>query len=505
MSPTSVGARGSSESRAQHEFMLEAQGISKRYGATIALEAVDLSAKTGEIHAVLGENGSGKSTLMKALAGVVIPDSGTMTLGGAPFAPKSPADARRAGVAMIHQELSVCPDLSVSENVTLGAEETTLGVVRGAAARKLAHEALAKMGYAELDVTMPVRRLSPATRQIVEIARAVALDSRVVILDEPTSSLGRADVEALFGVMDVLRNSGKAVLFISHFLDEVRRVADVATVLRDGHQVGVHPARNLDDDEIVRLMVGRSIDELYPRSDRSPGDVVLSVHGLTGLVKPSNATLDLRKGEVLGVAGLNGAGRTELLRLIFGLDRVASGEVRVGAMGGRGTPALRWAQGVGLLSEDRKDEGLFLGLPIYENVMMASLDKAVVRPEREAAVGAEWIERLRVKCQGPRQPVGQLSGGNQQKVALARMLRHGVDVLLLDEPTRGIDVGSKEQIYRIIDDLALQGKAVLMVSSYLPELLGVCDRIHVMRHGDLLPSVDADEATQESLVAMAIA
>ena len=484
--------------------MLEAQGISKRYGATVALDSVDLSAKAGETHAVLGENGSGKSTLMKVLAGVVMPDAGTMTLGGAPFAPKTPADARHAGVAMIHQELSVCPDLSVAENVTLGAEDTTLGFVRGAAARRLAHEALSKMGYAELDVDTPVRRLSPASRQIVEIARAVALDSRVVILDEPTSSLGRADVEALFAVMEVLKSSGKAVLFISHFLDEVRRVSDVATVLRDGHQVGVYPARNLDDDEIVRLMVGRSIDELYPRSTRTPGDVVLSVRGLTGLLKPYDASLDLCKGEVVGIAGLNGAGRTELLRLIFGLDRVARGEVRVGAMGGAGSPALRWVQGVGLLSEDRKDEGLFLGLPIYENIMMASLDKPLVKPEAEAATGGEWVDRLRVKCQGPRQPVGQLSGGNQQKVALARMLRHGVDVLLLDEPTRGIDVGSKEQIYRIIDDLAAQGKAVLMVSSYLPELLGVCDRIHVMRRGELLPAVDAEAATQESLVAMAI-
>lgn len=484
--------------------MLEATGISKRYGATVALDAVNLSARAGEVHAILGENGSGKSTLMKVLAGVVTPDAGAMTLDGAPFVPRTPADARRAGVAMIHQELSVCPDLSVAENVTLGAEETTLGVVRGAAARRLAEEALAKMGYASLDVTMPVRRLSPATRQIVEIARAVALESRVVILDEPTSSLGRADVEALFNVMEVLRSSGKAVLFISHFLDEVRKVADVATVLRDGTQVGEYPARTLSDEEIVRLMVGRSIDELYPRSPRTPGEVALTVHGLTGIVKPEGASLELRKGEVLGIAGLNGAGRTELLRLIFGLDRVVRGEVRVGAMGGAGTPGLRWAQGMGLLSEDRKDEGLFLGLPIYENIGMASLDRARVRPSQEAKIGGDWIERLGVKCQGPNQPVGQLSGGNQQKVALARMLRHGVDVLLLDEPTRGIDVGSKESIYRLIDGLAAEGKAVLMVSSYLPELLGVCDRIHVMRRGELLPPVAAEDSTQESLVAMAI-
>ena len=485
--------------------MLEAKGISKRYGATVALEDVDLSARKGEVHAILGENGSGKSTLMKALAGVVVPDSGTIVLDGEPFAPRSPAAARAAGVAMIHQELSVCPDLDVAENILLGAEATTLGVVRGASARRIAHEALAKLGYPELDPTTSVRLLSPATRQIVEIARAVALDSRVVILDEPTSSLGRADVESLFEVMEVLRASGKAVLFISHFLDEVRRVADVATVLRDGRQVGVHPARALSDDEIVKLMVGRSIEDLYPRSARTPGDVALSVRGLTGIVKPENAALDLRRGEVLGIAGLNGAGRTELLRLIFGLDPVVRGDVKVGAMGGAGSPALRWAQNMGLLSEDRKEEGLFLSLPIADNIGMASLPGPVVRPEGEEAMGARWIERLRVKCQGPRQPVGELSGGNQQKVALARMLRHGVDVLLLDEPTRGIDVGSKEGIYRLIDELAAEGKAVLMVSSYLPELLGVCDRIHVMRRGELLPPVDAHEATQESLVAQAIA
>lgn len=485
--------------------MLEAKGISKRYGATIALDGVDLSAQTGEVHAILGENGSGKSTLMKVLAGVVSPDSGTITLDGKPFAPKSPAEARRAGVAMIHQELSVCPDLDVAENVTLGAEDTRFGVVRGAAARQLAHEALAKLGYENLDPSTPVRLLSPATRQIVEIARAVALDSRVVILDEPTSSLGRADVESLFGVMEVLRDSGKAVLFISHFLDEVRRVSDVATVLRDGKQVGVHPARTLGDDEIVKLMVGRDIEDLYPRSARTPGEVALTVHGLTGRVKPEHASLELRRGEVLGIAGLNGAGRTELLRLIFGLDPVVRGDVKVGAMGGPGSPAVRWAQGMGLLSEDRKEEGLFLGLSIADNIGMASLPGPVVYPEKEDAIGADWVQRLRVKCQGPRQAVGELSGGNQQKVALARMLRHGVDVLLLDEPTRGIDVGSKEGIYRLIDELAAEGKAVVMVSSYLPELLGVCDRIHVMRRGELLPAVDAHEATQESLVAQAIA
>ncbi len=485
--------------------MLEAKGISKRYGATVALDDVDLTAKAGEVHAILGENGSGKSTLMKVLAGVVHPDTGTITLGGERFAPRSPAEARNAGVAMIHQELSVCPDLDVAENVMLGAEETRLGVVRGAAARRIAHEALAKLGYGDLDPATLVRDLSPASRQIVEIARAVALDSRVVILDEPTSSLGRADVEALFGVMEVLRASGKAVLFISHFLDEVRRVSDVATVLRDGRQVGVHPARTLSDDEVVRLMVGRDIEDLYPRSPRTPGDVALAVHGLTGRVKPQGATLELRRGEVLGIAGLNGAGRTELLRLIFGLDPVVHGDIKVGAMGGPGSPALRWAQGLGLLSEDRKEEGLFLGLPIADNIGMASLPGPVVYPEKEDATGAEWIEKLRVKCRGPRQAVGELSGGNQQKVALARMLRHGVDVLLLDEPTRGIDVGSKEGIYRLIDNLAAEGKAVLMVSSYLPELLGVCDRIHVMRRGDLLPAVDAHEATQESLVAQAIA
>jgi ribose transport system ATP-binding protein len=258
------------------------------------------------------------------------------------------------------------------------------------------------------------------------------------------------------------------------------------------------------DEEIVQLMVGRSIEEMYPRSHRQPGDALLSLHGLSGRVKPVDVDLEVRRAEVVGIAGLNGSGRTELLRVIFGLDPVRKGEVRVASISGPGSPAVRWAEGVGMLSENRKEEGLLLNLSIAENVTMASLDKVLVSPRQQDEAARRWIAELAIKCRGPQQRVGDLSGGNQQKVALSRMLHHGVDLLLLDEPTRGIDVGSKEQIYRLIDELALSGKAVLMVSSYLPELLGVCDRIAVMRRGTLSPALPAVDATQESLMQLAV-
>jgi ribose transport system ATP-binding protein len=483
---------------------LKTDSISKRFGATIALNAVSIEAEKGEIHAIVGENGSGKSTLMRILAGVMRPDSGSISFDGHDYRPTSPIDARRAGIAMIHQELSICPDLSVGENIVLGVENHRGGVLKLREIRERSRQALSALGYDDLDPDTPAKSLPIAVRQVVEIARSVAEKSRLVILDEPTSSLTAADIEHLFVVMRKLKESGCTILYISHFLNEIREICDRLTVLRDGSMVGVRAVKEIPDEEIVRLMVGRSIEEMYPRSIRQQGEPILEVKGLAGREKPSDASFTLYRGEVLGIAGLNGAGRTELLRLIFGLDPIRRGEISFALLQGAASPAKRWSQGMGLLSENRKEEGLLLNMEIAENIEMAGIKSAVVFPSTQHREGKVWIERLAVKCQGPEQKVGELSGGNQQKVAIARMIREDVDVMLLDEPTRGIDVGSKEQIYRLIDELALQGKAILMVSSYLPELLGTCDRIAVMNKGILSPSLDIADANQEVLMRMAV-
>lgn len=476
---------------------LELHGINKRFGATVALDNVSLSVEKGQVHALVGENGSGKSTLMKIVAGALAADSGTMTLDGQPFNPRNPLHARELGIAMIYQELSLAPDLNVAENILLGLEQAKGGIIDRRTSEQRASEALAQLGYPDLDVTTPIRKLPIAVRQVVEIARAVALGSKVVILDEPTSSLTQADVENLFGVIEKLRADGHAVIYISHFLEEIKRICDHLTVLRDGVFIDSAPVKNVTTDDMVTMMVGRDIEALYPHSNRKPGEPLMELNGLETM--KGRASITLRRGEVVGIAGLNGSGRSELLRSIFGLDPVKSGQIKVGVVEGPNSPARRWDQGVGMLSEDRKLEGLALTMSIADNLLLTKLPK-VIAGQKHLNEGSIWVERMGVKCQGPQQAVGELSGGNQQKVAIGRLLHHGVDVLLLDEPTRGIDVGSKEQIYRLIDELAMEGKAILMVSSYLPELQGMCDRIAVMHKGDLGAAHPTKDLTAEDIM-----
>jgi ribose transport system ATP-binding protein len=444
---------------------------------------------------------------MKLLSGVLAPEEGEIVLDGAPFRPRSPRDAREAGVVMVHQELALAPHLSVAENLFLGMESCRFGILRRPEMRTRAREALSTLEHGDISPDARVGSLSIAEQQIVEIARALLLEARVLILDEPTSSLSRPDVERLFRLIRTLADRGLSVIYISHFLEEVFEVADSYTVLRDGRSVGEGRIAGASVAEIVRLMVGRDIQEMFPRSKRSPKEVVLEVSGLRGRTYPLSASFELRRGEVLGIAGLMGAGRTEMVRAIFGLDPVRAGNVRVGAFAGPASPHVRLRQGVGFLSEDRKGEGLAAIRSIGENLSLTRLEGlgplGLVLPRRVDAAARTWIDSLGIQCKGPRQRVSDLSGGNQQKVALARLLYHDLDVLLLDEPTRGIDVGSKASVYRLIDELALRGKAVLLVSSYLPELLGVCDRIAVMRRGELGDAVPAEEASEESLMAKA--
>jgi len=484
------------------------RGVRKSFGATAALAGVDLRVGPGEVLAVVGENGAGKSTLMKVLAGVVRPDAGTMLLDGVAYAPQSPRDARAAGVAMIHQELALAPHLTVAENVLLGTEPARWGLLDRRALRAAARAALADLGRPDIDPAAVVSTLPIADRQVVEIARAVAVDCRVLVLDEPTSSLTAADVRHLEALVKRLRDRGHAILFISHVLEEVRSFADRVTVLRDGATAGGGALAGLDDATIVRWMVGRAVTELYPRSSRTPGPVVLEVDGLAGRRLPRAASLTLRRGEVLGIAGLVGAGRTELVRAIFGLEPVRSGTVRVAAHVGPASPARRWSQGVGMVSEDRKGEGLALDLSVADNLTLSRLGglgpPGFVGAGRQADAARRWLEPLRIRCRDVAQPVAALSGGNQQKVALARLLHHDVDVLVLDEPTRGIDVGAKARIYEVIDELATRGRAILLVSSHLPELLGVCDRVAVMRRGVLGPARPVDEIDDRSVMQEAI-
>ncbi len=478
---------------------LRLSGIQKRFGATIALAGVDLEILPGEVHALVGENGAGKSTLMKILSGVHEPDAGEMFLEGRPFRPRDPHDARTAGIGMVNQELAIAPHLTVAENIVLGAEPRAGPFVRRATARERAATALRELGRPDISVEARAGTLSIAEQQLIEIARAVALGCRVLVLDEPTSSLTQADTERLFALVRRLRAQGQSVIYISHFLEEVQELSDRCTVLRDGVSVYSGATADTPSARLAELMVGRQVEELYTRSSRTPGDVVLEVEELAGTTKPVRASLQLHRGEVLGIAGLVGAGRSELLRAIFALDPVRSGRVRVGVHAGPASPLLRWREGAGMLSEDRKSEGLALNLSIAENLALPGLPWWA-RPATLATQAATWIEQLGVRCAGPRQPVGNLSGGNQQKVALGRLLQNHADVLLLDEPTRGVDIGAKQNIYRLVDELALAGKAVLMVSSYLPELVGTCDRIAVMCRGVLGPARAAQAWTEHEIM-----
>jgi ribose transport system ATP-binding protein len=441
-------------------------GISKAFGATVALKDVNFKVAAGEVCALVGQNGAGKSTLMSILSGAAQPDAGTMTLDGVSYRPRNPLEARSCGVAMIYQELSLAPDLSVEENIVLGMEPTLYGFVRRTEMRAKAEEVLRQLHHSEISPTTPTRELSVAQQQLVEIARALAVGCRVLVLDEPTSTIARADVERLFEIIGRLKDQGHAVVYISHFIDEVKEVADRFVVLRDGRNAGGGEVRSSTREEIVEMMVGRPLEGLYPRTARHPGEVVLDI-------APGIA---LHRGEVLGIAGLVGAGRTRLLRSLFAVK----------------TP---WKSGVGMVSEDRKGEGLAMNMTVTDNLTLPGLN-GWVSSSRLRAAASRWIHDLNIRCQDDRQEISSLSGGNQQKVAFARLLHCGVDVLLLDEPTRGIDVGSKAQIYEWIDRLVASGKAVLIVSSYFPELLGICDRIAVMHRGKLgspRPVTELDE------------
>ena len=469
---------------------LEFEGVCKRFGGVQALSDVSFAVPTGRVVGLVGQNGAGKSTLMNVLGGVVSPDAGAMRLGGAPYAPRDPAAAARTGVAFIHQELNLFPNLSVADNLFVG--DPGFWLDRGAAHRRAA-ELLAAVELA-VAPDMPVERLAPGERQLVEIARALSADARVVIFDEPTTLLAARETVRLFRLIGRLRDEGRAVLFISHALGDVLRLADEVVVMRDGRVADAGPRERFTVPSLVARMVGREMARVFPPRTAPPRDgATLEVRGLTQPGVARDISFTLHAGEVLGVFGLMGSGRTELARMLFGLAPYARGEVLVGGAPLRvGAPREAIARGVAFVTEDRRDEGLLLDAPVLENAALAFLSRfargpfrVVDRARLRAEVGRVAGE-LGVRCDAlDGQPVKSLSGGNQQKVVLARWLLSPPAVLLLDEPTRGIDVGAKHEVYTIIDRLAAKGSGVLMISSEVEELTGMCDRILVMHAGEL--------------------
>ncbi len=483
---------------------LRMRGIGKSFGATRALDGVDLEVLPGRVHALVGENGAGKSTLMKILSGVLQPDAGEIEVDGDPFQPANPLEARQKGVAMIYQELALAPHLSVAANVVLGIEPADYGWLQSTRAEQLTTQALETLGHGNILPRTIVGELSIGVQQVVEIARALVIRAKIVVFDEPTSSLTQGDVGRLFDLIRKLCGEGVCVVYISHFLEEVERIADRFTILRDGRSVATGDMAGTSLKQIVEWMVGRKLNEMFPRVPHSIGEPILELDKLASTPAVRSASFRLRRGEILGIAGLIGAGRTEMLRAIFGLAPVREGRVRVAAFEGPATPAERLRHGVGLLSEDRKTEGLAAGLTVEDNLMLSRLEPYAWHgwlrrgALREAAVS--WMDRLAVKATGPQASIASLSGGNQQKVQLARLLHHDCDVLLLDEPTRGIDVASKVQIYDWIGRLAASGKAVVFVSSYVPELLGVSDTVAVMSRGQLGATAPVDQWDEHSIL-----
>ncbi len=490
--------------------LLEISDLKKRFGATLALDGVDLAVRRGEVHAIIGENGAGKSTLMNILSATVRPDSGSLRFQGTPYRPDGPRQARRHGITHIHQELSLCAHLSVAENIFLGIEPQRSGWLDRRTLNRQAADILEIFQHPAITPERRIADLTIAARQIVEICRALAQRASLILMDEPTSSLQREDVERLFQFIRRLRNSGIAIIYISHFLEEVREIADTCTVLRDGKSVATSPLEDVTNQVMISAMVGRPVKELFPaRNPTAPSDCALEVQDLSAPGVRS-ASLQVRRGEILGIAGLIGSGRTELLRTLFGLQKARTGKVAVfgQTLPLQSTPTERIARSMGYLSEDRKGEGLALALSVADNITLTNLSPCshwgwidLLKQKKQAQQQADSVQ---VRAGSMDNAVQTLSGGNQQKVAIARLLHQGCEILLLDEPTRGVDVGSKAQIHQMIVSLARSGKAVLMVSSYLPEIFGLCDRLAVMGRGRLSPARTIGEWTPEAVMHAAI-
>ena len=490
--------------------VLELSGVTKAFGGVRALRGVSFDLRAGEVHALVGENGAGKSTLIRTITGAVAPDSGTITIDGRAFDRLDPAQARRLGVAAIYQQPALFPDLTVAENIALGLEPPGgWRRVDWGARRERARALLARVG-ATIHPDAEVADLSMPEQQLVEIARSVGADARILILDEPTASLTDREVDRLFRVVVDLKARGVALLYISHRLEELPRVADRVSALRDGAMVGTHPMDRVDRATLIRLMVGRDLSSVFPKVAVEPGPVALRVEGLacraTGV---RDVSFEVRRGEMFGLAGLIGSGRTEIARTLFGLTPADAGRVEVAGVSVTiDSPGAAIAAGIGYVPEDRRRHGVIPELSVLANATLATLARVSrcgwLRPRAERLAATSLVERFGVKAASVGVPVGQLSGGNQQKVALGRWVAAGPRVLILDEPTQGVDVGSKAEIHRIMGQLAASGVAIVMISSELPEVLGMGDRVGVVRGGTIVRVFERGEATAEGVMAWAL-
>jgi rhamnose transport system ATP-binding protein len=487
------------------EVVLELRHATKAFGAAQALADGSVVLHAGEAHALLGENGAGKSTLVKILSGVHRLDSGELLVSGQPVTLSGPAAARAAGIAVIYQEPMLFPDLTVAENIFMGRQPVRRGRrIDRSAMHKAANAIFAQLGVV-LDPARPAKGLSVADQQIVEIAKALSLNARVLVMDEPTAALSSVEVERLFSVMAALRQRGAAVLFISHRLEEVFVSCQRVTIMRDGRFVRTGLTSELDVDTIIRSMIGRDLGAMYTKTGTIPAEVVLQVEHLTREKVFYDISLTVRRGEIVALAGLVGAGRSEVARAIFGIDRRTSGTVTVRGTALRGgDPAAAMAAGIAFVPEDRRQQGLVMDMSIERNLALASLGAlsrgGLIRRGSERALTATWAASLRLRYRWLQDPVWTLSGGNQQKVVLGKWLARQPSLLIIDEPTRGIDVGTKAEVHRILDELAAEGMAVLMISSELPEVLGMADRILVLHEGRLAAEFDSGDADEDAIM-----
>jgi len=487
------------------------KNISKSFPSVKALDNVSLNVRSGTVHALMGENGAGKSTLMKCLFGIYSIDSGEILLDGKPVSFKNPKEALESGVAMVHQELNQALKRSVSDNLWLGRYPTAAGFITlEGKMRSKTKEIFASLGIDDVEPDRIMSTMSVSERQMVEIAKAVSYNAKIIVLDEPTSSLNEREVEHLFRIIDKLKAGGCGIIYISHKMEEILRISDDVTVMRDGKLIATEPASEMTMDKIIRLMVGRELTERFPQKTNKVGKTALEVKNLSSRYSGlKDVSFEVKQGEILGVAGLGGAGRTELLECIFGLSERSGGTLTLhGKEISNKTPRDAKRNGFALLTEERRATGIFGILDITENTVISGLNKyrfaGLFLNERKMKKDTAWsIKSMRIKTPSKKTKIRTLSGGNQQKVILGRWLLTDPEVLLLDEPTRGIDVGAKYEIYQLMIELASRGKCIMMVSSEMPELLGVCDRIIVMSGGRLAGELDVAEATQEKIMALA--
>jgi rhamnose transport system ATP-binding protein len=483
------------------------KGVQKRFGGAIALRGTDLSIRAGEIHALLGENGAGKSTMLKILAGVHVNDGGTISLGDKAFITGSPEAAIAQGIAVIYQEPSLFLDLTLAENVFIGRQPMKGVAIDWAQAQNEASRLFAELGV-PLDPKRQARGLSIADQQVVEIAKALSMNANIILMDEPTAALSASEVERLMTVMKSLKAANKAVIFVSHRLDEVFAISDYITVMRDGATVSENSVSGTDLQKVIKEMVGRELTELFPKTENKIGEIALEVSDLTNPAYFRNISFNVRRGEIVALAGLVGSGRSEVARAIFGIDKYTTGSVKVnGKALVMGSPVEAMNQKIALVPEDRRQQGLFMIAGVDRNISMESFDrlkgKLFLNFKKERALTETWREKLSIKYAAPTNPVESLSGGNQQKTVLAKWLATNPEILIVDEPTRGIDVGTKAEVHKLINAAAGEGKAVLMISSELPEVLGMADRIIVMREGHKVAELSRKEATQEKVIAAA--